>query len=116
MLSGAFLLLVATFFQSSDIYAATKTKSTTEKTETATKDTKKNTKDSKKKTTKKKTTKKTTKKKTTTKKSAGKTTKNNKKTNANQVYDPAFGWITPSDTIQDTIDSDGDLNKMVGDM
>lgn len=33
-----------------------------------------------------------------------------------QVYDPAFGWITPAEVIQKSINSDGDPNKMVGDM
>ena len=33
-----------------------------------------------------------------------------------QVYDPVFGWVTPSSVQQDTIDSDGDINKQVGTM
>ncbi len=33
-----------------------------------------------------------------------------------QVYDPAFGWVTPSKVHQETIDGDGDPNKMVGEM
>lgn len=32
------------------------------------------------------------------------------------VYDPVFGWVVPSEVIQSTIDSDGDPNKMVGNM
>jgi len=35
---------------------------------------------------------------------------------AGQVYDPVFGWVTPSPVQQDTIDSDGDINKQVGTM
>lgn len=31
-----------------------------------------------------------------------------------QVYDPVFGWVTPSSVQQDTIDSDGDINKQIG--
>lgn len=31
-------------------------------------------------------------------------------------YDPVFGWVTPAEVIQSTIDSDGDPNKMVGNM
>ena len=30
-----------------------------------------------------------------------------------QVYDPVFGWVTPSSVQQDTIDSDGDINKQI---
>lgn len=33
-----------------------------------------------------------------------------------QVYDPVFGWVTPSDVQQDNIDSDGDINKQIGTM
>lgn len=33
-----------------------------------------------------------------------------------QVYDPVFGWITPSTVQQEVIDGDGDPNKMVGSM
>lgn len=33
-----------------------------------------------------------------------------------QVYDPVFGWVTPSSGQQDTIDSDGDINKQIGTM
>lgn len=33
-----------------------------------------------------------------------------------QVYDPAFGWITPSQTTTVPSDNDGDPNKMVGSM
>ncbi|MBR1700378.1 MAG: hypothetical protein IJ716_00330 [Lachnospiraceae bacterium] len=33
-----------------------------------------------------------------------------------QVYDPVFGWVTPGRTVQDTIDSDGDINKQIGSM
>lgn len=33
-----------------------------------------------------------------------------------QVYVPGFGWVTPSKVEQSTIDSDGDPNKMVGQM
>ena len=36
--------------------------------------------------------------------------------NQGQVYVPGFGWITPSTVEQSTIDSDGDPNKMVGQM
>lgn len=32
------------------------------------------------------------------------------------VYDRVFGWIMPSDVEQTPIDSEGDLNKMVGEM
>jgi len=38
------------------------------------------------------------------------------KNSQGQVYDPAFGWITPADVTQESIDSDGDPNKMVGEM
>lgn len=31
-------------------------------------------------------------------------------------YDPVFGWVTPADVVQSTIDSDGDPDKMVGNM
>ena len=31
-------------------------------------------------------------------------------------YDPVFGWVTPAEVIQSTIDSDGDPDKMVGNM
>lgn len=33
-----------------------------------------------------------------------------------QVYDPVFGWVTPSTVQQEVIDGDGDPNKMVGSM
>ncbi len=33
-----------------------------------------------------------------------------------QVYDPVFGWVTPSDVQQDTVDNDGDINKQIGTM
>lgn len=33
-----------------------------------------------------------------------------------QVYDPVFGWITPSTVEQEIIDGDGDPNKIIGDM
>ena len=33
-----------------------------------------------------------------------------------QVYDPVFGWVTPSNVQQDNIDSDGDINKQIGTM
>ena len=33
-----------------------------------------------------------------------------------QVYDPAFGWVTPSDSIGTQSGSDGDINKPVGNM
>lgn len=32
------------------------------------------------------------------------------------VYDPVFGWVIPSQVEQTTSDSNGDPNKMVGDM
>ena len=32
------------------------------------------------------------------------------------VYDPVFGWVIPGDVQQSTGDSDGDLNKQVGNM
>lgn len=32
------------------------------------------------------------------------------------VYDPVFGWVMPSQIEQTTSDSNGDPNKMVGDM
>lgn len=35
---------------------------------------------------------------------------------AGAVYDPVFGWVVPSEVIQSTITSDGDPNKMVGNM
>lgn len=35
---------------------------------------------------------------------------------AGQIYDPVFGWITTGPTHQETIDSDGDINKQVGTM
>lgn len=35
---------------------------------------------------------------------------------ADAVYDPVFGWVVPSEVIQSTITSDGDPNKMVGNM
>lgn len=31
-----------------------------------------------------------------------------------QVYDPAFGWLTPSPVKQIDTDNDGDINKQVG--
>lgn len=33
-----------------------------------------------------------------------------------QVYDPVFGWVTTGDTIQDSVDNDGDINKQLGTM
>ena len=33
-----------------------------------------------------------------------------------QVYDPVFGWIDVGNTQQDSIDSDGDINKQIGTM
>lgn len=33
-----------------------------------------------------------------------------------QVYDPVFGWIETGNTNQDTVDSDGSINKQVGSM
>lgn len=38
------------------------------------------------------------------------------KNNSGQVYDPVFGWVTPSTVQQEVIDGDGDPNKMVGSM
>lgn len=32
------------------------------------------------------------------------------------VYDPVFGWVVPGKVEQTTMDSDGDINKMVGNM
>lgn len=32
------------------------------------------------------------------------------------VYDPVFGWVVPGQVSQSTMDSDGDPNKMVGNM
>lgn len=32
------------------------------------------------------------------------------------VYDPVFGWVVPGQVEQSTMDSDGDPNKMVGNM
>lgn len=32
------------------------------------------------------------------------------------VYDPVFGWVVPGEVSQSTIDSEGDPNKMVGNM
>lgn len=32
------------------------------------------------------------------------------------VYDPVFGWVVPGDAQQSVGDSDGDINKMVGNM
>ena len=32
------------------------------------------------------------------------------------VYDPVFGWVVPGDVQQSNGDSDGDLNKQVGNM
>ncbi len=32
------------------------------------------------------------------------------------IYDPVFGWVVPGQVNQSTIDSDGDPNKMVGNM
>lgn len=40
----------------------------------------------------------------------------NDATHAGQVYDPVFGWVTTGDTQQDSIDSEGDINKQVGNM
>lgn len=38
-------------------------------------------------------------------------------TNGNgAVYDPVFGWVVPGEVSQSTMDSDGDPNKMVGNM
>ena len=31
-----------------------------------------------------------------------------------QIYDPVFGWLETGNTSQDTIDSDGDINKQIG--
>jgi hypothetical protein len=33
-----------------------------------------------------------------------------------EYYDPVFGWVKPAEVIQSTVDSDGDPNKMVGNM
>lgn len=33
-----------------------------------------------------------------------------------EFYDPAFGWVKPGVVVQEEIDSDGDPNKMVGNM
>lgn len=33
-----------------------------------------------------------------------------------QVYDPVFGWITPSTSQGQVVDNDGDVNKQVGTM
>ncbi|MCM1188528.1 MAG: hypothetical protein NC541_04430 [bacterium] len=33
-----------------------------------------------------------------------------------QVYDPVFGWVAVGNTQQDSIDSDGDINKQIGTM
>lgn len=35
---------------------------------------------------------------------------------AGKVYDPVFGWIDSGTTQQDTVDSDGDINKQIGTM
>lgn len=32
------------------------------------------------------------------------------------IYDPVFGWVVPGQTHQDTVDSTGDPDKMVGNM
>lgn len=32
------------------------------------------------------------------------------------IYDPVFGWVVPGQVNQSTLDSDGDPNKMVGNM
>lgn len=32
------------------------------------------------------------------------------------IYDPVFGWVVPGQVSQSTMDSDGDPNKMVGNM
>lgn len=32
------------------------------------------------------------------------------------IYDPVFGWVVPGKVTQSTLDSDGDPNKMVGNM
>lgn len=38
-------------------------------------------------------------------------------TNGNgAVYDPVFGWVVPGEVQQSTGDSDGDINKIVGNM
>ena len=38
-------------------------------------------------------------------------------TNGNgAVYDPVFGWVIPGQVSQSTMDSEGDPNKMVGNM
>lgn len=38
-------------------------------------------------------------------------------TNGNgAVYDPVFGWVVPGEVQQSAGDSDGDINKMVGNM
>ena len=31
-----------------------------------------------------------------------------------QIYVPGFGWVTPSGTDFEDVDSDGDINKQVG--
>jgi len=33
-----------------------------------------------------------------------------------EVYDAAFGWIKPAEVIQEPIDSEGDPNKIIGNM
>lgn len=38
------------------------------------------------------------------------------KDHTGQVYDPVFGWVTVGDTIQDVVDSDGDIEKQIGTM
>lgn len=35
---------------------------------------------------------------------------------AGQIYDPAFGWITPSEAVGENVDNDGDVNTQVGSM
>ena len=38
-------------------------------------------------------------------------------TNSNgEFYDPVFGWVKPGEVVVTHIDSDGDINKMVGSM
>jgi len=36
--------------------------------------------------------------------------------NKGEVYDPVFGWVTPGKAEQKNVDSQGDPNKMVGNM
>ena len=37
-------------------------------------------------------------------------------TGSGAVYDPVFGWVVPGDVQQSVGDSDGDINKQVGNM